>query len=131
MTKRPNGFTVIELLFITILVGVTSVIFFVQKNNLETLAQDKTQKTAINAMYYGLEEVFYPANKYYPESISSDNLKSVDPALFTDPNGIKIGSAGSVYTYSPTDCTNNQCKSYTLKSTLSNEADFIKKSKNS
>ena len=131
MTKRPNGFTVIELLFITILVGVTSVIFFVQKNNLETLAQDKTQKTAINAMYYGLEEVFYPANKYYPESISSDNLKSVDPALFTDPNGIKIGSAGSVYTYSPTDCTSNQCKSYTLKSTLSNEADFTKKSKNS
>jgi len=131
MTKRPNGFTVIELLFITILVGVTSVIFFVQKNNLETLAQDKTQKTAINAMYYGLEEVFYPANKYYPESISSDNLKSVDPALFTDPNGIKIGSAGSVYTYSPTDCTSNQCKSYILKSTLSNEADFIKKSKNS
>jgi len=107
-----------------------SIIFFIQKHNIETTVQDNTQKTAINAMYYGLEEVFYPANSYYPQTISTDNLKSVDPALFTDPAGVKLGDAGSVYVYSPTDCINSKCKSYTLKTTLTNEADYVKKSKN-
>lgn len=130
MTKHTAGFTVIELLFVTLLVGVASILFFTQKNSLEVVAHDETRKTAINAMYYSLEEVFYPAHKYYPQSISSDNLKSVDPALFTDPNGATINTAGSSYTYSPTNCTNNQCKGYTLQATLENESDFIKTSRN-
>jgi Tfp pilus assembly protein PilE len=130
MTKKLSGFTVIELIFIAVILGVASVLFFVQKNNIETTAQDSTKKTAINAMYYGLEEVFYPTNNYYPQTISTDNLKSVDPALFTDPAGVKLGSTGSAYTYSPTNCADNKCKSYTLKATLTNEADYVKKSKN-
>jgi Tfp pilus assembly protein PilE len=130
MKKRTCGFTVIELVFIIIVLGLASIIFFVQKNNIEVITQNNTKKTAINAMYYSLEEVFYPANKYYPQTITSDNLKSVDPVLFTDPGGKKLGTAGSAYTYSPTNCTDNKCKSYTLKSTLTNEADFVKTSRN-
>ena len=130
MTKQSNGFTVIELFFIVILLVAASILFFVQKNNIEISAQDNVKKTAINAMYYSLEEVFYPANKYYPQTINSDNLKSVDPALFTDPDDIDLGDAGSAYTYTPTNCTDNQCKSYTLKSTLANEAEYTKTNKN-
>ncbi|MEI7539634.1 MAG: hypothetical protein WCJ36_02600 [Candidatus Saccharibacteria bacterium] len=130
MTKRSDGFTVIELVFIVALLSVASILFFIQKHNIEVVAQDDIKKTSINAMYYGLEEVFYPANQYYPQSISSDNLKSVDPNLFTDPNGTKLGSVGSAYTYSPTNCTDNKCKSYTLKTTLTNETDYIKTSRN-
>lgn len=130
MTKQSNGFTVIELIFIAVLAGAASIIFFIQKNNIEIAARDGIRKTSINAMYYSLEEVFYPANKYYPQTISSDNLKSVDPALFTDSNDIKIGETGSLYTYEPKDCVDNKCKSYTLKSTLEKEADYTKTSKN-
>lgn len=130
MKNKSKGFTVIELVFIIIVLGVASIIFFVQKNNVEVIAQDNTKKTAINSMYYGLEEVFYPANKYYPQTIGTDNLKSVDPALFKDPNGVKLGTAGGAYTYSPTNCTDNKCKSYTLKATLTNEADYVKTSRN-
>lgn len=130
MTKQSSGFTVIELIFIIVVVGLASILFFVQKNNLQVIANDDAKKTAINAMYYGIEEVFYPANKYYPQTISSNNLKSVDPALFTDPNGIKLGTAGSAYSYSPVNCANGHCKSYTLKATLQNEADYIKTNRN-
>lgn len=130
MKKRSSGFTVIELILIIVVLGVASIIFFVQKNNIEVIARDNSEKTAINAMYYSLEEVFYPTNKYYPQTISSDNLTSVDPALFKDPNGVKLGTAGSTYTYSPTNCTDNKCKSYILKTTLTNEADYIKNSRN-
>jgi Tfp pilus assembly protein PilE len=130
MKKKSGGFTVIELVFIIVVLGLASIIFFVQKNNIEVVAQDNAKKTAINAMYYGLEEVYYPANKYYPQTITGDNLKSVDPALLTDPKGVKLGTAGSAYTYSPTNCTDNKCKGYTLKATLTNEADYTKTSRN-
>lgn len=130
MMKHSKGFTIIELLFVTVIVAAATVVFFIQKNSLSVVASDNTEKTAINSMYYSLEEVFYPANKYYPQTISSDNLKSVDPALFTDPNGVKIGTAGSAYSYKPTNCVNNKCKSYTLEAALQNEADYIKTSRN-
>lgn len=130
MTKHSHGFTVIEILFVSLIAIAASILFFVQKNNLEIVASDNTKKASINAMYYSLEEVFYQTNKYYPQSISSDNLKSVDPSIFTDPNGIKINTAGSAYAYSATNCQDNKCKSYTLKTTLQNEADYKKTNKN-
>ncbi len=130
MRKQSKGFTVIEILFVVILLGTASVLFFIQKNDLSIISRDNKRKTAINAMYYGLEEVFYATNKYYPQSIDSDNIKSADPDLFTDSNGIKIGETGSIYTYEPTNCIDQKCKSYTLKSSLENEADFIKTSRN-
>ena len=130
MIKKSHGFTVIELVFVIAVLGLASVIFFVQKQNIETVASDDSKKTAINSMYYGLEEVFYKANKYYPQTISEDNLKSVDPALFTDPSGIKLGTAGSTYSYKPLNCLNNQCKSYTLQATLQNESNYVKTSRN-
>jgi hypothetical protein len=101
-----------------------------QKDNLVVVSHDNSKKTAINAMYYSLEEVFYPANGYYPQAINADNLKSVDPTLFTDPSGVIINTEGSAYTYSPTNCAENKCKSYTLKATLEKEADYIKTSRN-
>jgi len=130
MIKRTDGFTVIELLVIVVVLGAASILFFVQKGNLEISARDQQRKTAINAMYYSLEEVFYKANSFYPTTIDETNLPSVDPALFTDPTGVKIGQAASNYRYEPVNCTVSKCKSYTLRSTLENEADFVKESKN-
>ncbi len=130
MKKHANGFTVIELLFVTTISAVACVFFFVQKNSLEVIADDNTKKTAINAMYYGLEEVFYPANGFYPQSINSDVLKSVDPDLFTDTDGNDINTTDSAYTYKPIDCENSKCKGYTLKATLLEEDDYTKKNKN-
>ena len=130
MIKKPHGFTVIEILFVAVLIGVASILFFIQKQSLEINARDDIKKIAINSMYYGLEEIFYPANQYYPQTINSDNLKSVDPTLFTDPNGITIGTEGSMYTYLPINCKDNKCKGYTLTTILEREADFIKMSRN-
>lgn len=127
MLKKSHGFTVIELTLAIAVIGFASVLFFIQKHNIEIVANDDNEKTAINAMFYSLEEVFYPTYKYYPQTISTDNLKSVDPALFTDPNGVKLGTAGSLYLYTPTNCSNGQCKSYTLKAALSNESDYYTK----
>lgn len=131
MNRHQRGFTVIELIVIIVLLGAASVLFFIQKNNLQVAANDQTRKVAINAMYYSLENVFYPANSYYPQSISSTILPSVDPTLFTDPKGHVVSTAGSDYSYMPTNCSDGHCKSYTLRAHMQNEADYIKDSKNS
>ena len=126
-TRMPHsGFTIIELLFIIVLLSAASVLFFVQKNNLEVAGRDETRKTAINAMYYSIEEVYFKANGYYPQTINATVLPSVDPTLFTDPKGVKIGEASSNYRYAPYNCTGDQCKNYTLRTTLENEDDYVK-----
>lgn len=130
MNKQPRGFTVIELLIIVVILGAASVLFFIQKHNVEIVGRDNERKTTINALYYSLEEVYYKEKGYYPTTIDETKLPSVDPSLFTDPNGIKIDTAGSDYRYESVDCTNDKCKGYTLRTTLENEADFIKESKN-
>lgn len=124
--KSSRGFTVIELIIVIAFLAVASVIFFVQKNNIEVAGRDDQRKTAINAMYYSLEEVYFKAHSSYPRTISSQVLPSVDPDLFKDPNGVKIGESNSDYRYEPTNCDGDACKGYTLRTTLENEADYIK-----
>lgn len=129
--KSTHGFTVIELIIVVVVLGVASVLFFIQKNNIETVARDDSRKTAINAMYYSLEEVYYQEHKAYPRTIDSKILASVDPELFKDPNGVKIGESESNYRYESYNCDEqDNCKSYTLRTTLENEDDFVKKSRN-
>ncbi|MDB5160483.1 MAG: hypothetical protein JWO99_746 [Candidatus Saccharibacteria bacterium] len=125
-TRTSHGFTIIELIFIIALLATASILFFIQKNNLEVTGRDETRKTAINAMYYSIEEVYFKTNGYYPRTIDSTVLPSVDPALFKDPSGVKIGEANSNYRYEPYNCNNDQCKNYTLRTTLENEADYVK-----
>lgn len=126
MSSSRNGFTVIELIFIVVLIAAASILFFVQKNNLQTAARDEVRKTAVNAMYYSLEEVYFKESKSYPRTIDENALPSVDPDLFKDPNGVKIGESNSDYRYEPLECTEDRCKKYTLRTILENEDDFVK-----
>ena len=127
--KYSRGFTVIELLIVVVLLAGASILFFVQKNNVEVAARDEARKTSINAMYYSLEEVYFKQNGAYPRTVGSENLPSVDPELFKDPSGVKIGEAKSNYSYEGTNCDGDACKAYTLRTTLSNEDDYIKKNR--
>jgi prepilin-type N-terminal cleavage/methylation domain-containing protein len=131
MKNRQHGFTIIELIIVIIILASASILFFVEKNTIQITARDQQRKVAINAMYYSLENVYYKQFSYYPQTISSSVLPSVDPNLFKDPEGVLIGNAKSDYRYLPTNCTDNQCKSYTLRANLENEADYVKQSAHS
>ena len=124
--KSNRGFTVVELLIVVAVLAAASVIFFIQKSNIETAARDDARRTSINAIYYSLEEVYAKANKAYPRIVSSENLPSVDPSLFTDPNGVKIGEGESDFRYEPTNCNGDTCTNYTLRTSLEQEDDYIK-----
>jgi len=55
----------------------------------------------------------------------------MDPGLFTDPNGVKLGEANSDYSYDGVGCsTDGKCDGYRLASTMEREAEFIKTNRN-
>ena len=128
--KRKNGFTVLEIIIVAAFATLLLILFFVQKSNVDAMERDKNRKIAINAMYYALEEGFYAQNGHYPDTISEENLKYIDPQLFTDPLGVNLGNEGSSYSYEPANCSGGKCKEYILKADLEKEDDYIKRNRN-
>ncbi len=128
--KTKKGFTLIELMIVGFFIALLLIIFFIQKSNVEAMDRDDKRKTAINAMYYALEEYYYPKYGYYPSEISEDVLPVIDPALFTDPLGTNLGIDGSSYSYEVANCnSNNECQEFTLRTQLEKEDAYIKKGK--
>ena len=128
--NTKKGFTVLEIIIVAAFASLLLVLFFVQKSNLDAMHRDEARKTSINAMYYALEESFYPAHGYYPEFISESNITVIDPALWTDPLGYNLGDPLSSYSYTPANCKEGKCQEYTLKATLEKEDAFVKYNRN-
>lgn len=127
---RQTGFTVIEILVVAAFLITAGVVLFIQLERVDIENSNTQKKTAINAIYYSLEEGFYKENKYYPENINDDTLETMDSELLTDPYGVKLGEPGSDYRYEPKDCKDGKCSSYVLRANLEKEEDFVKKSRN-
>ena len=128
---KKKGFTVLELILCIVFVGIFVVLFFLQKVNVDAMDRDEKRKTAINAMYYALEEGYYAENEGYPEEIKNPEvLPWIDPNLFTDPNGDNLWSEyGSDYSYEGYNCEDGKCKSYQLRSRMEKEEDYVKTSR--
>ena len=125
--KTKQGFTILELIIVAVFASLLFILFFVQKSNLDAFARDEDRKTAINAMYYALEEGFFKDHGYYPSEIGEDNIQIIDPALWTDPLGFNLGDPLSSYSYEPANCDHdNHCKEYVLKATLEKEDVYVK-----
>ena len=130
MNKSKDGFTLLEIMIVGAFAALLVILFFIQKSNVDAMNRDDARKTAINAMYYALEEYYYPKYGYYPSEISEEILPVVDPALFTDPFGTNLGIEGSNYTYEVANCNSkNECQEYTLRAQLEKEDTYIKKGK--
>jgi type II secretory pathway pseudopilin PulG len=129
--NTKKGFTVLELILCIVFVGIFVVLFFLQKVNVDAMDRDEKRKVAINAMYYALEEGYYAEHKNYPETIESEDvLPWIDPQLFTDPYGVALWQEDSDYSYESSECEDGKCKSYTLRSKMEKEAEYVKTSRN-
>ena len=142
--KKQSGFTVVELLIALAVLITLTVFFVIQRGDLEASARDQQRKTAINAFYYNLTEVYHVENGFYPRTISRENLVSIDPALFTDPfeqtlrgdscvyinaNGEEATNGDCDYNYSAIDCNEQgQCKGFKLTSFMEKEGEYQKSS---
>ncbi len=128
--NNKKGFTILEIIIVAIFASLLLIFFFIQKSNIDAMERDEDRKVAINAMYYALEESFYKENGYYPETISEENIKVIDPALWTDPLGFNLGDPLGSYFYEPANCKNGKCKEYTLRAELEKEDTYTKYNRN-
>ena len=125
-----SGFTLVEILVVLGFLALLLIFALMQYFTISAMDRDAQRKTAINAMYYSLEEGFYAENGYYPQEISDAVLPTMDPELFTDPYGVNLGSEGSTCTYEPADCDDEgHCQEYVLRADLEREDDYIKRSR--
>lgn len=128
--KRAQGFTVIEVIVVAVFLGIAAGLLLMQRSDLIAAGRDNDRKTAINAMYYNLEEVFYAKNGYYPSKIDEKVLTAMDPNLFTDPDNTKINDTYAEYHYDANNCRDDKCKSYKLSADMEKEATYTKSSRN-
>lgn len=128
--NTKKGFTVIEIIIVSCFATLLLTIFFIQKSNLDAMKRDENRKIAINAMYYALEESFFTEHGYYPEFISEDNIKVIDPSLWTDPMGYNLGDPQGSYFYESANCQDGKCKEYILKAILEKEDAYTKYNRN-
>lgn len=126
---RKQGFTVIEIIIVAAFLIAAGIVLLFQIQRMSAEQINMQKKTAINAIYYSLEEYFHPKHGYYPERIEKDTLPTMDSELLTDPDGVMIGEGSSAYRYEPKQCSDGKCASYSLRAILINEDDFVKKSR--
>lgn len=124
--KQKSGFTILETSIVIVVAALLFALVFAQYQNFEAMRRDEARKTAINTIFYALENDFYQENGYYPEDVSEQNLPVVGAELWTDPSGNKLNTPESDYTYQPANCNQGRCTEYTLRARLEKETDYIK-----
>lgn len=120
---KQRGFTTIELIVAIVALILIGSVFWMQKSNLEARDRDNDRKTAINAIYYNLEDIFYTKNNYYPQNLDAT---AISQATLKDPAGKLINSVDSTYRYESQGCSAGKCTGYTLRANLEREADFVR-----
>ena len=129
LTNDNQGFTVIELLVVILVFIALAVVAVTNIRGLRAENRDTASKTDINAIYYQLES-FFEKNDYYPEKLSVETLKGLDPESLKDDLGKTVNEEGGQYRYEPNTCAEQKCKSFTLTAQLDKEAPYTKQSLN-
>jgi general secretion pathway protein G len=108
---RKDGFTIVELLIVIVVIGILAGLVFVQFNNVQGRARDSERKADIRLIESKLAE-HRADSSAYPAALS--DLTDTPADALAGP------TSGETYTYvaTPSGCTTaaNDCIGYTLSS---------------
>lgn len=154
LKKKSQGFTIVELLIVIVVIGILAALVLNSFNGVQARARDTERRTDVNAVATQLE-VYYNDKSGYPTPTDivstgwhAGNLKGADAAAFIDPKGVMINGTASSYTYtnnngtasttgcvSPTDSAGaavigTACEHFNLTTTMEKQASVSKNSLN-
>lgn len=120
--KRSNGFTVIELLVVMLVIIGLGFIAFNGRSDVLGRDRDTERRSDINLLYQQLEFYYdlgetntYPTlANLQDDAWVAENMKALAEEALVDPAGRKVGTEGSNYTYEPENCDANGCASFKL-----------------
>ncbi len=145
--KRQQGFTIVELLIVIVVIGILATLVIVTFTGIQQKARNTKRQTDINAINSHVE-AFYASNGYYPTlahmndaTWRGSNVKGLDPAALKDPKGsaqtLVAAAAANSYAYAVTDdsgsaanCVADEtvCAKFTLTATLEGGGTYVKQS---
>lgn len=123
---RRKGISKLELFLLLVAAALVGAIIFSQVQVFAARDRDNQRKNDINQIYYYLTRAYHPAQKSYPINLKDKALSEKLAGSLTDPNGLKIGDARSDYRYEAYGCDNTECEGFSVRSTLEQEADFVR-----
>ena len=126
LKKRSEGFTIVELLIVIVVIGILAALVLNTFQGVQARARDTERKTDINAIHTQLE-VFYNDNGYYAvnaAALTTATLPGIADEALLDPAGDGVGTGDYTYTALPAGCDNSStdCGGYTLEAQLEEEA---------
>lgn len=152
LKKRNQGFTIVELLIVIVVIGILALLVITTYSGIQSKARNSQRQTDVASIQTQLE-AFYSQNGYYPslanlnsESWRQTNMKSLDDESLIDPSNptasktlLATGSATSKqYIYAVTNSAGTSCESdattcaqYTLtayyEGTVNGASTYVKK----
>lgn len=145
-----RGFTTIELVLITVIVGILAALVITTRAGVQQNQRDSERQRDIKELRNGLES-YFAQTSHYPtldelnsSSWRTTNMKPIDNAVFRDPSNkttvadrLTDKPARGSYAYTVTSasgntCGNdkNPCTQYTLTASLESGIPFVKKNLN-
>lgn len=133
LKKNNQGFTIVELLIVIVVIGILALLVITTYSGIQQKARNSQRQSDLQALQTQLE-AFYSQNGYYPaladindEEWRADNMKNLDKNAMIDPSNSNQGSAtlGSdanaqkIYSYVVTGsddaaCDGETCAKYTI-----------------
>jgi prepilin-type N-terminal cleavage/methylation domain-containing protein len=155
LKKRNQGFTIVELLIVIVVIGILALLVITTYSGIQQKARNSKRQTDVKSLQTQLE-AFFSENGYYPsrtdmnDSASSTGfvqkqMKGLDLGALTDPSNptqsktLAAAPTAKSYAYQPvqsdgtTDCESDHttCAQYTLtatyEGTVNGQTTFVKK----
>lgn len=136
LKKRNQGFTIVELLIVIVVIGILALLVITTYSGIQAKARNSKRQTDVASLQTQIE-AFFSQNGYYPSltdmnsaSWLTTNMKSLDQNALIDPSNptqsktLVTAPVAKSYSYAVTDsadasceATDTNCAKYTLTAT--------------
>lgn len=123
--KQQQGFTIVELLIVIVVIGILAGLVLNTFNGIQARARDTERKTDVNSIHAQVE-AYHADNGYYPTTANvasatwvATNLPGLDAEALNDPTSGSYAYATTVATCDNT--AGNLCAAYTLSADLEDD----------
>jgi prepilin-type N-terminal cleavage/methylation domain-containing protein len=118
LKKRNQGFTIVELLIVIVVIGILALLVITTYSGIQAKARNSKRASDVKSLQTHVE-AFFSQSGYYPSradmntaSWRTTNMKSIDANALKDPSSATCDPATSTATTNPCLVTNAAAKAY-------------------